>query len=310
MTYRSNGKLLLTAEYFVLDGALALALPVRLGQSLEVMPGHEAEGLHWQSLDETGTCWFEAVFDLKGLALRSTNDGGVAERLQKILQEARLRQPGFLQTRPTKAVCRLDFPRSWGLGTSSTLVHLVGQWARTDAFDLQFRTFGGSGYDIACADATGPICYKLQDGAPQTTACPFRPPFSECLYFVFLGQKQDSRQGIARYREQFGQRKPPVSLLGQISGLTEQFIHASSLADFDLLIVEHEALIAQTVDLPRAKSLFFNDFWGEVKSLGAWGGDFVLATSARPPEETRQYFNEKGCEVFFPYHQLVLHPDQ
>ena len=34
--FYSNGKLLLTAEYLVLDGAKALALPTKFGQDLEV----------------------------------------------------------------------------------------------------------------------------------------------------------------------------------------------------------------------------------------------------------------------------------
>ena len=36
MKYKSNGKILLTSEYLVLDGALALALPSKLSQNLEV----------------------------------------------------------------------------------------------------------------------------------------------------------------------------------------------------------------------------------------------------------------------------------
>ena len=35
-TYRANGKLLLTGEYLVLKGALALALPTKLGQTMTV----------------------------------------------------------------------------------------------------------------------------------------------------------------------------------------------------------------------------------------------------------------------------------
>jgi len=42
-----------------------------------------------------------------------------------------------------------------------------------------------------------------------------------------------------------------------------------------------------------------------VKSLGAWGGDFVLVTSNRPEEETRNYFNEKGLEVFLRYDEII-----
>ena len=37
-TFNAHGKLLLTGEYFVLDGALALALPCKLGQSMSIQP--------------------------------------------------------------------------------------------------------------------------------------------------------------------------------------------------------------------------------------------------------------------------------
>ena len=36
MKYSSNGKILLTSEYLVLDGAKALALPSKFSQSLEI----------------------------------------------------------------------------------------------------------------------------------------------------------------------------------------------------------------------------------------------------------------------------------
>ncbi|MEQ3661167.1 MAG: GHMP kinase, partial [Flavobacterium sp.] len=38
-TYYSNGKLLLTGEYVVLDGAKALAVPTKFGQSLSIESG-------------------------------------------------------------------------------------------------------------------------------------------------------------------------------------------------------------------------------------------------------------------------------
>ncbi len=50
----------------------------------------------------------------------------------------------------------------------------------------------------------------------------------------------------------------------------------------------------------------FSDYWGEVKSLGAWGGDFVLVTSKKPIEETREYFLNKGNDVFIPYAELII----
>ncbi len=321
--FHAHGKLLLTAEYFVLDGALALALPVRLGQSLDLrftiydLRLGGTASLHWRSLDEKGECWFEAKFDPENFDFSEATDPAIAERLQKILQEARKLNPTFLHgpdcQLPT-ANCQLDFPRLWGLGTSSTLIYLVAKWAEIDPFELSARTFGGSGYDIACAGADGPILYRLENGKPHFERCGFNPPFRNSLYFIYLGQKQDSREGIKNYRLRIAKSKIHFSNCGlgaqetvdKVSDLTKQFLAVQTLAEFEELIREHEAMVAETIGLQRAKSLFFNDFWGEVKSLGAWGGDFVLATSGRSVEETRRYFNEKGFEVFLPFDELVL----
>ncbi|MEZ4959958.1 MAG: GYDIA family GHMP kinase [Saprospiraceae bacterium] len=303
-TFHAHGKLLLTGEYFVLDGALALALPVKLGQSLtvstKVYPKNE---LRWQSLDHTGTCWFEAVFLPKTFECRHSSDEVVADRLQKIFAQAKVLNPE-LTTNYLELTTALSFPREWGLGTSSTLVYLIAQWAQVDAFELQFRTFGGSGYDIACAGAEGPVLYRLENGRPAVERCSFKPAFSQHLYFVYLGKKQDSREGIARYRRQGGTgRQADVA---NATALTRRMATSGNLADFEKVVREHENLISQALDIKRAKSLYFSDFWGEIKSLGAWGGDFVLATSERPEDETRRYFNEKGHSVFLPYDELVL----
>ena len=48
-TFRSHGKLLLTGEYVVLDGALSLAIPTVFGQDLKVENNTFGE-LHWISL--------------------------------------------------------------------------------------------------------------------------------------------------------------------------------------------------------------------------------------------------------------------
>ncbi len=313
--FHAHGKLLLTAEYFVLDGALALALPVKLGQSLDLrFTIYDLRLLHWRSLDEKGECWFEAKFAPENFEASEATDPDVAERLQKILQEARNLNPTFLldfqlpTPKGQAANSHLSFPRLWGLGTSSTLIHLIAQWAEVDPFELSSRTFGGSGYDIACAGADGPILYRLDGGKPVLEACDFYPPFHNSLYFIYLGKKQDSREGIKNYRFTTDDLRFTIlpELIAKVSELTKQFLAAQTLAEFDDLIRQHENLVAETIGLPRAKDLFFGDFWGEIKSLGAWGGDFVLATSDRPAEETRRYFNEKGFEVFLPFDELIL----
>ena len=59
----SNGKLLLTGEYVVLDGATSLAVPTKYGQDLVLEPIEEPI-LVWGSFTNEGVCWFEAQFQL------------------------------------------------------------------------------------------------------------------------------------------------------------------------------------------------------------------------------------------------------
>ncbi len=301
MRLRASGKLLLTAEYFVLDGATALAMPVRFGQTLEVKldPNFPEKKLRWQSLEADGSRWFSAEFDLANVDLNHFTDEKTARTLQAILQNCRAKNPTFLAENQAVAVeTQVDFPRAWGLGTSSTLIALLARWAGVDPFKILAETLGGSGYDLACAFAESAIFFRLENGQPQVQAVRFEPPFSENLYFVFLGKKQDSRAGVERHRERL-----PIfqKLAPRISQLSGQFLAAQTLPELDEIIREHERLTAEALDLPRAKSLYFNDFWGEVKSLGAWGGDFVLVTSPRPEAETRRFFNERGFEMFIPF---------
>ena len=61
-TFYSNGKLLLTGEYLVLEGATALAVPTKFGQDLSVEKIKEPQ-LIGGSFTNKGDCWFEAVFE-------------------------------------------------------------------------------------------------------------------------------------------------------------------------------------------------------------------------------------------------------
>ncbi len=301
--FHSHGKLLLTGEYFVLDGALALALPTKLGQSLQVTE-NESNEISWTSYDADQSLWFEGVFSLPSGEFKKGIDIKLGERLAQIFQSIQLQKPDFLQQyKGLKIETRLDFPRQWGLGTSSTLIANLAQWAEIDPFLLLQQTFGGSGYDIACATAESLITYQLIDNQPIIKPTKYHKPFIKQLYFIYLGKKQDSRQGIAHYREKM---KNQPELVQEISDLTQQFIDCQELSAFENLISQHEMLVSQTLELPRAKDLYFKDYWGEIKSLGAWGGDFILATSEKNDIETKFYFNERGYSVVLPYEEIIL----
>ncbi len=302
--FSANGKLLLTGEYFVLDGAKSLALPTKLGQSLAIEDNGMINWLHWSSYDEQGKMWFWGGFDFKTRKVLDSSDAEIAENLQKILQAIQALKPKlFKRKKGIDFKTELEFPRDWGLGTSSTLIYSLAKWADIDPFDLLEKTFGGSGYDIACAGADGPIFYQKNEGVPSWETCNFDPSFHENIFFVYLGKKQNSREGIARYSA-FASKK--TSLIEEISNLSNEIFTCQNLYDFEVLIIQHEIIIAQSLNLSRAKTLYFQDFWGEIKSLGAWGGDFVLVTSDRNFEETKSYFNEKGFDVFLKYKELIL----
>lgn len=298
----AHGKLLLTGEYFVLSGAKALAIPVRHGQSLHVEAGKEPKRLFWTSKNHDGTVWFLAEYELPSLAPLTFTDKKVADRLADLLKACRRQSPHFLAgNEGFRVLTQNDFPREWGLGTSSTLIAALAKWAGVNPYQVLFDTMGGSGYDIACAYAEGPILYQLDGQTPEVQPVDFQPPFDDSLFFVYLGKKQDSRIGILRYREQARGN----ALTAEVTQLTERFLATKNLPDLDAVVQEHEALISRALDLPRAKDLYFNDFWGEIKSLGAWGGDFVLATSGRSEAETRAYFSEKRFETFLSWAKMV-----
>jgi mevalonate kinase len=300
---RAKGKLLLTGEYVVLDGALSLATPVRYGQSLTVQQGTEAGILHWRSADEQGNIWFSAHFRLSDLHLTETSEQGVADTLTGILQACRRQNPTFLHTENSLAITtQNDFPRQWGLGTSSTLIAALAHWAQVNPHTVLADTLGGSGYDLACAYAEGPLWYQLQEQQPVVQEVTFNPTFKDQLWLAYLGKKQDSRAGIRQYR---ARKNEQPQLPEQISDLTRAFTQAGSLKEMEELIEEHEHRIGEAIDLPLVQDVFFKGFPGKIKSLGAWGGDFVLVTNHLTNEKLKNYFSERGFETVLPYESMI-----
>lgn len=309
--FYSNGKLLLSGEYVVLDGATALSLPTRFGQSLEVAPGAK-NVISWKSRDEKGATWFEANFKLEegeisaGLEKSSSDSTqdhlAIANKLSEILLAAHQMNPAVLSGEPGfQVVTSLDFKRSWGLGSSSTLVNNIAQWFGIDAFALLQRTFGGSGYDIASAQHRRPITFTLTPTGRTVLSTGFNPSFKAELFFVHLNKKQNSRNSITHYRQQ-----PKEQLSGtieKISSITAQLVQCQTLMEFELLLDIHETLISGILNTPRIKTQLFQDFPRTIKSLGGWGGDFILATGGAAE---REYFREKGYSTIIEYSDMIL----
>jgi mevalonate kinase len=299
-TFYSNGKLLLTGEYVVLDGALALALPTKFGQNLTVEPIPSKQIL-WKSFDQDGSTWFEDEFTFKEIINKPFDaENSVRNTLLEILNEAFQMNPNFLDKNGFNIETNLTFPKNWGLGTSSTLINNIGQWLHIDAFELLNRSFGGSGYDIACAKRDSPIVYQLVNNQPQFKTVEFYPEFRNHLYFVYLNRKQSSKSAIANY---INNQHNIGKTIEKINKITHSVLSSSDLKSFVYEMEKHESIMSEVLETITIKEALFDDFKGVIKSLGAWGGDFVLVVSK---DEPSGYFKERGFETILRYDEMIL----
>lgn len=282
---------------------MALAVPTRYGQDMIVKQG-ENEGLNWRSIDNSGKTWFEGNFEIPSGKYLAGNDDNVGKTLEEMFTYIRSENPSFFNDKNGTIVeTHLDFPRDWGLGSSSTMIYNLGKWSNVDAHSILQNTMGGSGYDIACAGSDTPILYQLQNKTPFSKQVEFNPTFKENIYFIHLGQKQNSRSGIKYYREHVADNSKTIS---NVSIITNRLLQSTTISEFQSLVKHHEKILSSLLNKESVKEERFPDFWGQVKSLGAWGGDFVMATSKKSYQETEAYFKEKGYPTFFSYKEMIL----
>ncbi|MCB9202234.1 MAG: GHMP kinase [Flavobacteriales bacterium] len=298
---RSNGKLLITGEYAVLDGALAFALPTKYGQSLEVtQTSAENTEINWQAFDYEDNIWFSTSFNYEDFSVISATNNEFSERLIEIFKAIKELNSTFWSAQKASFLfkTKLEFPNNWGLGSSSTLISNLSHYFNVDAYQLLENTFGGSGYDLACAENDFPIYFQKEKEKIIAQKVDFNPPFLDNLYFLHLNQKQNSREGIKKYRlVEKNQR-----LIDEISAISIKITQVKKTDEFVELINHHEHLIAKHLSIPRVQDGLFSDFNGTIKSLGAWGGDFVLVISEKNP---KHYFKEKGYNTLLPYKEMI-----
>ena len=132
----------------------------------------------------------------------------------------------------------------------------------------------------------------------------FTPPFADHLYFVYQGRKQNSSKEVKAFLE----KTNPVDLQKDIEAVSEisrAVPKCQNLEEFGLLMQCHERIIARCIGQTPVQKRF-PDFEGTLKSLGAWGGDFVLAATEWSESQVKAYFKKKGLEVIFGYKDIVL----
>ncbi|WP_394776402.1 GYDIA family GHMP kinase [Flavobacterium sp.] len=301
-TFYSNGKLLITGEYLVLDGARAFALPTKFGQNLIVENGSNQE-IQWKSYDFDEHLWYEDTISFSEI-INNTDSKieSVKTTLINILHEAYLLNPDFINNSDGYIIStQLTFPKNWGLGTSSTLLNNIAQWTNIDAFTLLKNSFGGSGYDIACAQNNTPIVYRLQENLPIVETVEFHPDFTKNIYFVYLNKKQNSKAAINAYYNNRNGNLEKIIL--DNNKITDSILNAQTEKEFALALEKHELHLSNILEMQTIKEASFSDFNGVIKSLGAWGGDFVMVISKEDPTI---YFSSKGYKTILSYDEMIL----
>ena len=299
-TYRANGKLLLTGEYLVLHGAKAIAVPLNVGQQMVVSNTNSSDTLLWQAFYKNQV-WFSCELNPEDFSVQNTSHSEKSEALSQIFKTIKSLNPEFVPEAGSKFETTLESSPEWGLGSSSTLISLLAQWAGTDPFMLNELVFNGSGFDIACATADGPILY-VRNNPVLPVALDY--PFSDQLFLVYSGRKKRTATEVSTFLKE---KRVSDQLIDEVSLLTDEFSGCRDQNEFNLLIRLHEEIISKVIGRISLKPEYFGDFKGEVKSLGAWGGDFFLvSTNKLTFDEVRKYFENKGLMTVFKWDDLIL----
>ncbi|MBN1598227.1 MAG: hypothetical protein JW894_08030 [Bacteroidales bacterium] len=303
--FHSNGKLLLSGEYVVLHGADSLVLPLKYGQDLSVceLKGGFQGILKWVAR-ENNEVWFTALFDLISLQVIDSSNSLIADTLGRILKTVKKFKPNiFTSYESLEISTNLEFNRNWGFGSSSTLLSNIARWAKTDPYKLNEAIAGGSGYDIAAAEISQPFIYNIYNKG-RSTQVNFNPPFKRYLYFVYLGEKQDTFNDVKRYKD--CANKPSKKLIKEVSDISNRLVNNKDLDEFEFLIEKHEKVIGDHIGKTPVKKLKFRDLEGTAKSLGSWGGDFIIMTFRKERIHLKDYLKAKGLSTYFTYDELIL----
>ena len=150
--------------------------------------------------------------------------------------------------------------------------------------------------------------YKIEEVKSESVKTSF---FKVGHNKIELLEATDDNSAIAKFIDRKGEGIHHIAFdvddiekeIKMISAISDAFLKAESIEDFDRLIIEHERIISSIIKVKPVKEKLFSDYFGEIKSLGAWGGDFVLATGN---SATPAYFKNKGFETILTYSEMVL----
>lgn len=297
-TYYSQGKFLITGEYLVMAGAEAIVLPINKGQYLKIFEA-EDENLHWQSFYKE-QAWFEAIFDPESFEILKTSDQQSTAYITSLLKNAAQLSNKRKTLRNISIRTELEFDKEWGMGSSSTLLVNLSYLFDINAFDLHSKVSHGSGFDVAAALSDFPVRYRIRKNNREILPVHMPELFFDHTYFIYLGEKADSGIAVEDFHSRNKDLKMPVKYINEI---TAQFTELEDVQELSNITGEHEEFMGKVLCL-ESPTNHFPDYSYGMKSLGAWGGDFIMAVNPNGKEEVEQYFKHKGYTLIFSANEL------
>lgn len=290
---------MINGEYAVLQGAVSFAIPIKFGQTLDVeFTKQNNSVIEWKSFDKQQNEWFKASISQPNFIVLESTNPTIAIQLIRFLINAKHLNPIFLKNSGLYEVQNyLDFDLEDGFGSSSTLTNNIAQWANVNPYSLHFNAFKGSGFDVAVAEKNQAILYQMNGNQPIIKPLEWSKSFQEQLFFIHLNKKQNSRTQIYKQNNLFSKEQ-----IDEISRISNALTTTENVEEFCLLLEMSENITSQVLKTPTIKQDLFPDFKGSIKSLGAWGGDYILAIGA----DIKTYFTKKGYSKIYNYKDLIL----
>ncbi len=271
---------MLCGEYAVTIGVEALAVPSVLGQWMYVWEFDSPVGgdrLIWEAKEKDGSTWLNDSF---ALPLEMDQDQSEVREERKLLlnllsmADATIWKSG----RSYRIETQLEFDRSSGLGSSSTLISNFSRFAGLDSQKVQQALLGGSGYDVAVADlGKGLVFWKSQDmahwGPWELSAL-----LTQNWKVVFLGEKQNSRDALNNVKLRLQEVQQDDFLFHQLQQVCAAVKMANQVPMLEAGLEMWQAILSMSLGLKTPYQHFgFQPVKGGLcKWLGAWGGDMLL----------------------------------
>ena len=301
---------MLCGEYAVTIGVEALALPVSLGQWMYVWEFDSPGGgdrLIWEAKEKDGSTWLNESFALPLETMEAeTEKSSERDRSREVLHSMlSMVADGFWKTGKSYRIeTQLEFDRSSGLGSSSTMVANFARFAGLDAQKVQQKVLGGSGYDVAVAELGKGLVFWKNAEVANWDAWKLSADLTSKWKIVFLGKKQNSRNALADVKGKLMEIEKDDFLMHQLQQVCAAVKMANQVPMLEAGLEMWQAILAMSLGLetPYQHFKFQPTKGGLCKWLGAWGGDMLLINDVFEESEREALKKYKIVD----WNQLVL----